>query len=81
MPNVGFLAHVEVLRAELAVPALSAARAAEINRLIFNDRVDALMTLVFIVLVAVILADSARVWIGIMLGGRAVETARMETAA
>lgn len=81
MPNVGFLAHVEALRAELAAPALSAARAAEINRLIFNDRADALMTLIFIVLVAVIIADSARVWLGTLLGARAMQAARMETAA
>ncbi len=81
MPNVGFLAHVAVLRAELAAPAVSAARAAEINRLIFNDRVDAFMTLLFIVLVAVIIADSARAWVSHYLGAGAVEPARMETAA
>ncbi len=80
MPNVGFLAHVEVLRAELSAPATSAARAAEITRLIFNDRIDAAMTLVFVVLVAVILADSARAWIRALAGEQA-PAARMETAA
>ena len=81
MPNVGFLAHIAVLRAELMSPAVSAARVAEIKRLIFNDRVDALMTVLFILLVAVIIADSARVWIATLLGGRAMTAARMETAA
>ncbi|MGO9055872.1 MAG: carbon starvation CstA family protein [Candidatus Binataceae bacterium] len=81
MPNVGFLAHVEVLRAELALPATSAARAAEISRLIFNDHVDAAMTFVFIVLVAIIIADSARAWARALAGAQASPTARMESAA
>jgi len=81
MPNVGFLAHIEILRAELAAPTLSAARATEINRLIFNDRVDAGMTLIFIALVAVIIADSARVWLAKLLGSRALGAPRMESAA
>ncbi len=79
MPNVGFLAHIEVLRAELSNRAISAARAAQISRLMFNDRVDALMTLIFIVLVAVIIADSARVWITSLAGVPAVQEAPMES--
>src|SRR5260370_11477983 len=63
MPNVGFLSHSVVLLAELASPATSAARAAEIGRLVLNDRIDAAMTLVFIATVVVILADSVRVWV------------------
>jgi carbon starvation protein len=81
MPNVGFLAHIGVLRAELAAPAISAARAAEIGRLIFNDRVDAAMTFIFILLVAVIIADSARAWIGALAGVRSPQAARAERAA
>jgi carbon starvation protein len=81
MPNVGFLAHAVVLRAELASPATTAVRAAEINRLILNDRVDAVMTLVFIVLVAVIIFDSARVWLAYLAGTAAEQAPTMESAA
>jgi carbon starvation protein len=81
MPNVGFLAHAAVLRAELASPATTAVRAVEINRLILNDRVDTVMTLVFIVLVAIIIADSARVWLIHLAGNAAEQAPTMETAA
>jgi carbon starvation protein len=66
--NVGFLAHAAQLRAELVVPGVSAARATEITRLAWNDRVDAVMTGVFIAVVLVILADSIRVWARLLLG-------------
>ena len=71
MPNVGFLAHAAQLAAELALPATTAARAAKIERLIWNDRVDAAMTVIFIAVVMVILADSARVWLKLALARRA----------
>src|ERR1700730_13168089 len=60
--NVGFLTHAATLSQELAAPATTAARAAELVRLIWNDRVDAVMTAVFIAVVVVILADSLRAW-------------------
>ena len=43
-------------------PAVTAARVAEIGRLIWNDRIDAAMTAFFIAVVAIVLVDSARVW-------------------
>src|ERR1700688_4423491 len=43
-PNVGFLAHAAQLAAEQALPATTAARAATLERLIWNDRVDTAMT-------------------------------------
>jgi carbon starvation protein len=62
LPNVGFIAHAAMLRAELAAGTATAARASEIARLVWNDRVDAAMTAVFIAVVALVLGDSARVW-------------------
>ena len=56
-------------------------RAAEISRLIFNDQIDAAMTLIFIVVVAIILVDSARAWIRALAGAQASPAARMESAA
>jgi carbon starvation protein len=62
MPNVGFLTHAATLAAEAAAPGVTAARVAEIGRLIWNDRIDCAMTAFFIAVVAVVLVDSARVW-------------------
>jgi carbon starvation protein len=67
-PNVGFLAHAARLAAEAALPATTPQRAATISRLIWNDRVDAAMAVIFIGVVMIILADSARVWLGLVLG-------------
>ncbi|HKV53852.1 MAG TPA: carbon starvation CstA 5TM domain-containing protein, partial [Candidatus Binataceae bacterium] len=66
--NIGFLAHAAVLQAELTRGGTSAARAAEIARLIWNDRVDAIMTAVFIITVVVVLGDSLRLWTRLLLG-------------
>jgi len=70
-PNVGFLAHAAQLAAERALPTTSAARAATIERLIWNDRVDAAVTVIFIAVVCAILADSLRVWLRLGLARRA----------
>ncbi|HJU29271.1 MAG TPA: carbon starvation CstA family protein [Candidatus Binataceae bacterium] len=80
MPNVGFLAHAAVLRAELAATTVGTARASDLSRLILNDRIDAAMTLVFILLAAIVIADSARVWIGALAPAREREAAGFGTA-
>ncbi len=80
MANVGFLAHIGVLRAELASPAIAAARAAEIPRLIVNDQIDAAMTAVFMAIVLVILADSARAWRQALRDGLAFGRTAQEAA-
>jgi len=80
-PNVGFLAHAAKLQAEMAGPAVAAARAYEIQRLIWNDRVDAAMTAFFIAVVIIILCDSARGWARMILRGIAGAGAEQEAAA
>jgi carbon starvation protein len=80
-PNIGFLAHATVLQAELAAPGTTAARAGEIARLAWNDRVDALMTAVLISVVVIILLDSIRVWTRLILGAQAHVTGTEEAAA
>jgi carbon starvation protein len=59
MTNVGFISHAAMLRAQLATPA-GATHAADIARQIWNDRMDTVMTVIFIAVVAIILFDSAR---------------------
>ena len=65
--RLGFLAHARLLRDELAnqlaTGAVTAARAGEISRLMFNDRLDATVTLIFAALVLMILAESVRQWV------------------
>src|ERR1700745_894628 len=61
-PRIGFLAHARLLAAgtNAAGPATA--------RLIFNDRLDALVTGILIVLIAAILVESATEWIRVLAG-------------
>jgi carbon starvation protein len=79
-PNVGFLTHARVLEAQLAAGGLPAAKITELTRLIWNDRVDALMTAVFIAVVVIILADSLRVWTKLVLTAGLRRAAAQEAA-
>ncbi len=62
MANVGFLAHAEGLRHMLGTPQ-GAGNRAQLERLIWNDRVDAAITALFIGVVILILVESAKVWV------------------
>jgi carbon starvation protein len=59
-PRIGFLAHARQL-------AMGAATAAN-SRLIFNDRLDAFVTGVLIFMVALILVESAFLWLSVLSG-------------
>jgi carbon starvation protein len=61
-PRIGFLVNARHLAEQLAQGAIPAANAAETHRLIFNDRLDAVVTGVFATLVLVILVESGRQW-------------------
>jgi carbon starvation protein len=61
-PSVGFLAQARVLAAEPATGATA--------RLIFNNRLDAAVTALLMVMVALVLIESARQWIGVLSGRR-----------
>jgi carbon starvation protein len=75
LPRIGFLAQADQLEAALQSGAIAAAKSAETHTLIFNARLDAVVCGVFMVLVAVILIDSVRIWAGILRGTRASEVA------
>jgi carbon starvation protein len=64
-PRIGFLAQAERLA---ALP--NAATSPETQTLIFNNRLDAVVCGIFLVLVTTILIDSVRVWAGILRGTR-----------
>jgi carbon starvation protein len=80
MANVGFLSHSAMLRAQLSTPD-GAKRAAEIGRQIWNDRMDTVMTIIFIAVVAIILVESARAWLKHLNGSAAALGAETEAAA
>jgi carbon starvation protein len=61
-PRIGFLAQANDLAARLASGAIPAEKSAETSVLIFNARLDAAVTALFMVLVAVVVLDAARVW-------------------
>jgi carbon starvation protein len=63
VPRLGFLAQAAELSASGATDAATQA-------LIFNARLDAAVCGLFLVLVATILVDSVRVWVGILRGTR-----------
>jgi carbon starvation protein len=70
LPRVGFLAQAAQMEATLASGGLTAVQMDQARALIFNARLDAVLCGVFLVLVALILVDSVRVWIGILRGTR-----------
>ena len=63
-PRIGFLAHARQLAAS---PAAGSAATA---RLIFNDRLDAAVTGVLILMIAMILVESALEWWRVLRGGK-----------
>ena len=66
VPAIGFLAQANQLAAGV--------QTADTATLVFNARLDAAVTGVFLVLVATILVDSIRVWAGILRGSRPAVT-------
>jgi carbon starvation protein len=74
-PRIGFLSHAETLVSELSstAPAPTVARAHELAQLIFNDRLDAVVTGLLVLLVAVTVADSAWQWFRVLSGRKAAE--------
>ena len=66
LPAVGFLAQADALAAGPQGPTTAT--------LIFNARLDAAVTGVFLFLVALILIDSIRVWAGILNGSQSAKT-------
>ncbi len=61
-PRLGFLSHAATLIAQIAAGSLEPARGA---RLIFNDRLDALMVVIFISVVLLVVVSSAWEWMQI----------------
>jgi carbon starvation protein len=61
-PRIGFLAQANTLA--------SSAASASSARLVFNNRLDAAVTGVLVLMVALVLIESVRQWVGILTGRR-----------
>ncbi|MGH7592577.1 MAG: carbon starvation CstA family protein [Gemmatimonadales bacterium] len=72
-PHLGFLSHAAQSAAAVAAGTLEAARG---GRMVVNDRVDALLCAVFLVITWAVVLSSARAW----LGGRRPEPAAVSPA-
>jgi carbon starvation protein len=68
--RVGFLSHADDLAAQLAAGSLTGAAAAQAPQLIFNDRLDAALTLFFLVTVWVLIVETARICYASLAGKR-----------
>ena len=67
-PRIGFLSMANLLSANLAAGNVPAAKIAATKTLIFNNRLDAVVAAIFLVLVVAILAVSVREWVMVLTG-------------
>jgi carbon starvation protein len=65
-PRIGFLAHANVLQTSLRSGAIAAAKVRETEVIIFNERLDAVVCGIFLVLVSVILGNAIWTWYGLV---------------
>ena len=74
-PRLGFLAQANALQSALAAGKIAAGNVVSTQTQIFNNRLDAVVCGIFMVLVAITLLDSFRVWYGLLRGTRPKVTA------
>jgi carbon starvation protein len=67
-PRIGFLAQADQLQRAVDAGQVAASKMSEMNTVIFNAKLDAVLCFAFLVLVTVIVVDSVRVWAGILRG-------------
>jgi len=73
--RIGFLAQADHLAAQLASGAIPPDKAFATQQVIFNNRLDAAVTALFMALVAIVVLDAARVWLRTLREGRALPPA------
>jgi carbon starvation protein len=79
-PRLGFLSHAALILEQITAGTMDAARG---SRLIFNDRLDAVITMIFMVITVLVVLSSAREWVLILTRrkpARAQESPFVETA-
>jgi carbon starvation protein len=68
--RIGFLAHAQDLSSRIASGQVVTAKLAETQTLIFNDRLDAAVTGLFMALVLIVVFDSLREWYRVLSTGQ-----------
>jgi carbon starvation protein len=67
-PRIGFLAQARALGEQLARGAVPPDRVVQTERLIFNNRLDAAVTALLVVLILVLIAEALHEWYRILIG-------------
>jgi len=65
-PRIGFLSYANGLAAQLATGKIPAAKIVETQRLIFNQRLDAVVTAVLALMVIVLIVEAIAQWYAIL---------------
>ena len=79
LPNVGFFAHANALQHQLVTSsALPAERSSTLVQMVWNDRIDGVLTIVFIGVVLTVLLDAIRVWTRLILAPPEIVAERAE---
>src|SRR5579859_6376156 len=65
-PRIGFLSYANVLAAQIAAGKIPAAKLADTQRLIFNQRLDAAVTAVLALMVLVLIVEALVQWVAIL---------------
>jgi carbon starvation protein len=69
-PNLGFLSKANVLVVQIASGQIVASKIAETQRLIFNQRLDAVVTATLALMILALLAEAVVEWYRILSGRR-----------
>lgn len=69
-PRIGFLSGANELAAQIASGIVPAARVAETHRLMFNLRLDAVVTSILVVMILLLIIEALVQWYGILSRGR-----------
>lgn len=67
-PRIGFLAQARALATQIASGGVPANKIAETHRLIFNNRLDAAVTAILLVMVLVLVVEAVGEWIALARG-------------
>jgi carbon starvation protein len=65
-PRIGFLAQANELAAQIAAGSIAAEKIAEMQRLIFNQRLDAVVTAILAVMILVLVVEAVMQWTRIL---------------
>ena len=69
-PRIGFLSFANALGAQIAAGKIATAKIAETHRVIFNQRLDAVVTAVLAIMILVLLAEAILQWHAILSRGK-----------